>query len=85
MLQTRHLLREDITYSLAKEREANILHQLGFLNQHCLFFSDPYTKRDWMKAVVAHQLNLSSKDVCHVATIEDWLCGSFNVPRFASP
>jgi hypothetical protein len=31
-----------------------------------------------METVVAHHLNLSSA-VCHVAGIEDWLQGSFNV------
>jgi hypothetical protein len=32
-----------------------------------------------MKAIVAHHLNLSSSEVCHVANIDDWLRGSFNV------
>lgn len=32
-----------------------------------------------MKAVVVHHLGLSSIDVCYIAKMEDWLCGSFNV------
>ncbi|KAJ5081338.1 hypothetical protein NUU61_009602 [Penicillium alfredii] len=32
-----------------------------------------------MKAVVAHHLGFRSPDGCHIAKIEDWFRGSFNV------
>lgn len=75
----RRLLRGEITYSLAKEREVNILHQLRYFDQQCRFFSYLYDRREWMKAVVVHHLGLSSADVCHVAEMAGWLRGSFNV------
>lgn len=78
-MRTRRLLREDITYSRAKEREVNILHQLGYYDQQSHFFSHLYARREWMKAIVAHHLNLSSTKLCHVAAMDDWFRGSFNV------
>ncbi|KAH8433003.1 uncharacterized protein LDX57_010638 [Aspergillus melleus] len=79
MPRTRRLLREEITYSHAKEREVNILHQLGYLDQQSRFFSHLYARRDWMKAVVVHHLNLNSTGACHIPKPEDWYRGSFNV------
>lgn len=79
MTRPRRLLKEEITYSLAKEKEVNILHQLGYFDQQCRFFSHLYDKREWMKAVIAHHLGFKSLDMCHVAKVEDWLRGSFNV------
>lgn len=76
---TRRLLREEITYSTAKEREVNVLHQLTYYDQQLHFFDHLNSKRDWMKAVVAHHLGLGSPDACHVAETKDWLHGSFNV------
>lgn len=66
MMGTRRLLKEEITYSLAKEREVNILHQLGYFDGQCRFFSHRNDRREWMKAVVAHHLGFRSPDVCHV-------------------
>ncbi|PGH35133.1 hypothetical protein GX50_02055 [[Emmonsia] crescens] len=79
MLRTRRLLKKEITYSLAKEREVNVLHQLGYYDQQTRFFSHLNENRSWMKAVITHHLGLRSTDACHVANMEDWLCGSFNV------
>jgi hypothetical protein len=76
---TRRLLKEEITYSLAKEREVNILHQLGYFDQQCRFFAYLHDRREWMKALVAHHLGLRSTAMCQVAEMEDWLRGSFNV------
>lgn len=76
---TRRLLKEEITYSLAKERDVNILHQLGYVDQQCRFFTYLHDRREWMKAVVAHHLDLRSTAMCHVAEMEDCLRGSFNV------
>ncbi|KAJ6105450.1 hypothetical protein N7512_008967 [Penicillium capsulatum] len=79
MKRTRRLLREEITYSLAKEREVNVLHQLGYFDQQCRFFSRLDNKREWMKAVIviAHHLGLESH-MCHIANMQDWFRGSFN-------
>ncbi|EKV04256.1 hypothetical protein PDIG_90130 [Penicillium digitatum PHI26] len=78
-MRTRRLLREEITYSLAKEREVNILHQLGYFDQQCHFFSHLYARREWMKAIIAHHLGFRSTDMCHIAKMDDWFRGSFNV------
>ena len=79
MDRTRRLLREEITFSLAKEREVSILHQLGYFDRQRRFFSYLDTRRDWMKAVVAQHLSLDSADVCYIVKIEDWFRGSFNI------
>lgn len=79
MPRTRRLLREELTYSDAKEREVNVLHQLGYYEQQRNFFAHLNGKRRWIKAVVAHHLGLKSPDACHVAEMKDWFHGSFNV------
>jgi hypothetical protein len=79
MPKTLPLLNEDITYSLAKEREVNVLHQLGYYHEQTRFFTHLNNKHAWMKAIVVHHLGLSSISVCHVADMKDWFCGSFNV------
>lgn len=77
---TRRLVRdEEITYSVAKEQEVNILHQLGYYEQQIQFFSHLHDRQDWMRAVVAHHLGLKSSAACHVSGEETWLHGSFNV------
>ncbi|KAE8149392.1 hypothetical protein BDV25DRAFT_156391, partial [Aspergillus avenaceus] len=73
------LLNEEITYSIAKEREVNVLHQLNYHHQKTHFFTHLNSKHAWMKAIVVHHLGLSSTNACHVSGMEDWLCGSFNV------
>lgn len=78
-LRTRHLLREDITYSIAQDKEVNVLHQLGYYDKRDQFFDRLLHRRNWMKAAVAHHLNLQSTDACHVADMPDWLHGSYNV------
>lgn len=35
--KTRRLLRREITWSAAKEEESNILHELGYYDQHARF------------------------------------------------
>lgn len=81
MAITRRLLREEITYSTAKGREANILHQLGYHDKQTSFFNQLNNSRDWIKYVVAHHLGLGagSVDLCRVAEVEDWFHGSFNI------
>jgi hypothetical protein len=80
MTRTRRLLRKDITYSVAKDEEVNILHQLGYYEQQTQFFAHLNSRRTWMKAIVAYHLGLkSSTERFHIAEPEDWLHGSFNV------
>ncbi|PWY88822.1 hypothetical protein BO94DRAFT_623886 [Aspergillus sclerotioniger CBS 115572] len=78
-VQTRRLLREEITYSVAKEKEVNILHRLQYPDQQSQFFALLDDRRDWIQTVVAHHLSLKSPNNCHVANKDDWLHGSFNV------
>lgn len=73
------LLRKDITYSAAKERESNILHALGYWNQQNQCFQYLQSNSHIIEARVAHHLNLASSACCRVADPEDWLSGSFNV------
>ncbi|PYI04805.1 hypothetical protein BO78DRAFT_347124 [Aspergillus sclerotiicarbonarius CBS 121057] len=75
----RRLLREEITYSVAKEKEVNLLHRLQYPDQQAQFFALLDDRRDWIQAVVAHHLSLKSPKNCHVADKGDWLHGSFNV------
>ncbi|KAJ5116903.1 hypothetical protein N7456_001251 [Penicillium angulare] len=79
MLRTRQLLKEDITYSAAKEREVNILHQLGYVDHQSRFFSYLNARREWMKTVISHHLGFKSTAMFHIAKMDDWLRGSFNV------
>ncbi|RAK99712.1 uncharacterized protein BO80DRAFT_466024 [Aspergillus ibericus CBS 121593] len=79
MSRTRRLLRREITYSFAKEEEVNILHQLSYYDKQNRFFSHLNHHQRWIKNIVAHHLNLSSPDACHVSNVESWLHGSFNV------
>ena len=76
---TRRLLRQDITYSSAKNKEINILHCLGYPGKETQFFNLLNSRRTWISAIVAHHLNLDSPDACHVADVGDWLHGSFKV------
>ncbi|KAL4885637.1 hypothetical protein BJY04DRAFT_214427 [Aspergillus karnatakaensis] len=79
MPTTRQLLRKTITYSAAKTEEFNILHQVTYHSEQTRFFAQLYDNREWMKAAVTHHLGLKSSAECHVAEIENWLHGSFNV------
>lgn len=74
----RCLLRREVTHSDVRDEEFNILHQLGYHAEQSRFFAQLLDQRSWMKTVVAHHLNLPPA-VCHVADMEDWLHGSYNV------
>ncbi|OBT45144.1 hypothetical protein VE00_04339 [Pseudogymnoascus sp. WSF 3629] len=78
-LRTRRLPREDITYSVAQDREVNVLHQLEYCDKKDRFFDCLYRKRNLMQAVVAHHLSLQLPDACNIADMSEWLHGSFNV------
>ncbi|KFY46968.1 hypothetical protein V494_00261 [Pseudogymnoascus sp. VKM F-4513 (FW-928)] len=77
-LQTRRLPREDITYSVAQEREVNVLHQLEYCDKRDKFFDCLYSKRNLMQVVVAHHLG-QLPNACSIADMSEWLHGSFNV------
>ncbi|KAE8351702.1 hypothetical protein BDV28DRAFT_162229 [Aspergillus coremiiformis] len=79
MLKTRRLLRGEITYDVAKEQDANILHELGYRDQKIRYFTYLYRSRKLIETIVAHHLGLASADLCHVVDVEDWIHGSFNV------
>ncbi|KAL4782570.1 hypothetical protein BJX76DRAFT_288518 [Aspergillus varians] len=78
-MRTRYLLRGSITYSAAKEREDNVLHQLQYYDAQASFFSHLSKNSDWIRSVVSHHLHLGSLDRCHVAKPVEWIHGSFNV------
>lgn len=77
-LKRRRLLREEITYSAAKERETNVLHSLSYWDQQNQYFETLYGKKNVIEAAVARHLNLNPKK-CHVADPRQWLSGTFNV------
>ncbi|KAL2829548.1 hypothetical protein BDW59DRAFT_170557 [Aspergillus cavernicola] len=79
MLRTRQLLHEEITYSVARKREVNILHRLNYPSQKAQFFSLLESKRSWIQSIVAHHLNLQSTNAYRVADVQEWIHGSFNV------
>ncbi|KAL4877851.1 hypothetical protein BJY04DRAFT_209593 [Aspergillus karnatakaensis] len=78
MPQTRRLLREEITYSVAKDREVNVLHQLKYPEQQSQSFGFPEDHSDWIRSIVAYHLNLPV-NACQVADSGDWLHGGCNV------
>lgn len=71
MLRTQRLLREEITYSIIKDKEVNILQQLGYPNQQSQFFSLLGSKKSIIRAIITHYLNLRSTDACQVADAEE--------------
>lgn len=73
----RHLLREPITLSQAKDREVNIIHQLGYLSQQQKFFEFIRTSHGLIIDRVAHHLRVS-RNKCHVDS-DNWMNGSFNL------
>ncbi|PWY96296.1 hypothetical protein BO94DRAFT_591969 [Aspergillus sclerotioniger CBS 115572] len=79
MSETRRLLRREITYESAKEKEENVLHQLGYYHQQARFFAHLDAHRSWIESVVAHHLGLKSRTECRVVETDHWLHGSFNV------
>ncbi|KFZ06251.1 hypothetical protein V501_07595 [Pseudogymnoascus sp. VKM F-4519 (FW-2642)] len=73
------LSRGEITYSTAQAEEVNILHRLRYPAEEVKFFNHINNKRSWIKAVVAHHLQLRSSTLCQVADVKSWYHGSFNV------
>ncbi|EEP77983.1 predicted protein [Uncinocarpus reesii 1704] len=79
MPKTRSLLRQEITYSFAKKEEVNVLHRLQYVDLRERYFTLINARHGWMKAIVAHHLNLGSSEICRIADTAEWYCGSFNV------
>lgn len=77
-LKPRLLLRGEITYDSAKEKDANILHELGYREQKIRFFTHLYRNRKLIESTAAHHLNFAAKS-CRMVDVEDWIHGSFNV------
>lgn len=78
-LKPRRLLRGNITYAVAKEQDANILHQLGYRDQKIRFFTHLYRNRELIKDIVARHLGLGTAGVCSIVDVDEWIHGSFNV------
>lgn len=77
-LVPRRLLHEEITYSVAKEKDYNVLHELNYWNQRTQFFKHIQSHQQLLQKIVAYHLGVSS-GICHVAEPRQWVHGSFNV------
>lgn len=77
-LSRRRLLRGEITYSAAKERETNVLHALGYWDKQNQYVKGLYEQKRLIEDAVAYHLNLASPADCRVGDSDDWLSGSFN-------
>lgn len=78
MPSTRNLLRGQITYSEAKEKETNILRELSYPALAANFKNEIEKKSATISLVVAHHLHLTPNHVC-VSDRSEWLNGSFNL------
>ncbi|KAJ5662322.1 uncharacterized protein N7477_009938 [Penicillium maclennaniae] len=77
-LVPRRLLREEITYSVAKEKDYNVLHEWSYWDRRSQFFRHIQSHHLLLQNIVAHHLGVSS-DVCRVTEPREWIHGSFNV------
>lgn len=78
LLRPRRLSRGEITYSAAKEQDYNVLHELGYWDQKIRYFTHLHRNRKLIKQTVADHLSISP-ETCHLAEVDDWIHGSFNV------
>ncbi|KAJ5579933.1 uncharacterized protein N7459_005918 [Penicillium hispanicum] len=77
-LNTRRLLRREITYDDALDNDSNMLVQLGYRDQKLKLYLYLHRQRKHIQNIVAHHLGISV-DRCTVVDVEDWIHGSFNV------
>lgn len=70
-LKPRNLLRGEITHSVAKEEDANILHELGYRDEKIRFFTHLHRNRKLIQSMAAHQLSITEIDACHLVDVED--------------
>src|SRR5690625_1211252 len=75
---TRNLLRGQITYSEAKEKETNIIQELTYPASATNFKHQIEKKSATIALIVAHHLRLTPNHV-HVSDRSEWLNGSFNL------
>jgi len=68
-----------MTYSVAKEQDANILHEIGYPKEKTRYFTHLYRNRNLIESVIAQQLGITAIDACHLVDLEDWIDGSFIV------
>lgn len=78
MPTTLPLLRENVTYEEARQRETNTLHQLTYPKAQLEFYNFLYRRQILIQKRVAHHLNVPSS-TCQVAAPKDWMQGSFNL------
>ncbi|PGH14528.1 hypothetical protein AJ79_03021 [Helicocarpus griseus UAMH5409] len=78
MPKARRLLRGEITYSAAKEKETNVLHTLTYWSQRASFFAHLQKNSNLLEAAAARHLGVDAAS-CHIAPQPDWMHGSFNV------
>lgn len=77
-LVPRRLLREEITYSIAKEKDYNVLHELSYCDRRNHFFKHIQSHQLLLQKIVAHHLGVSL-NACHITEPRKWVHGSFNV------
>lgn len=78
MPTTHALLRGEITYEEARQKETNILHHLTYPIADSKLLNRIHRRRGLLEKLVAHHLDLPSS-ACHVAHLRDWMSGSFNL------
>ncbi|KAI9747918.1 MAG: hypothetical protein M4579_007357 [Chaenotheca gracillima] len=78
-LVARPLLRGEITFSEAKDKDVNILKQLTYVDAREKFFLYLARNQFQIEAIVARHLWLSKTETCSIPRMNDWLHGSFNV------
>lgn len=72
------LLHETITYSQAREKEINVLHQLQYFPRQNEFFRYICERRELIEKLVAHHLGVHPNK-CKAADADHWMHGSFNL------
>ncbi|PGH35783.1 hypothetical protein GX50_01366 [[Emmonsia] crescens] len=75
----RRLLRGVTTYSAIVDSESNYLLKLTYFDERNKFFTLINQSRAEIQTIVAYHLGLRSSKQCHVAEIEQWIHGTFNV------
>lgn len=73
------LLRGDISYEEALERDDNVLLQLSHRNKVIEFFEYLYKNRNDIKNIVSHHLRLEKVGAIRLGDFSEWQRGSFNV------
>ncbi|PGH13393.1 hypothetical protein AJ79_03672 [Helicocarpus griseus UAMH5409] len=75
----RRLLRKVTTCSAVVDSESNYFLKLTYFEERDKFFTLIIKCRSEIEAIVACHLGLKSPKQCHVADIEQWIHGTFNL------